>query len=149
MAKSLEYKTKIEPFIRGALAEKHPGHTFAEKPLPLRKRKDGTYAYHKFDAVSEDNSIVASIKSNSWQTSSGKRPAGKIGEIYQSLYFLGLVHARIKLLILTNNETYEGFLRVSDGKIAEDIVIAFYPLSAELQQLATEMKERASQEMSK
>jgi hypothetical protein len=149
MAKTLEYKTKIEPFIREALAENHPGHIFTEKPLPLRKKKDGTYALHKFDAVSEDNSIVASIKSNSWLTSGGKRPSGKIGEIYQSLYFLGLVQAKTKLLILTDNETYEGFLRECDGKIAEDIMVKFYPLSPELQQLATEVKEKASQEMSK
>lgn len=149
MAKTLEYKTKIEPFIREALAETYPEHAFTERSLPLRKKRDGTYAYHKFDAVSEDNSIVASIKSHSWLTSSGKRPAGKIGEIYQSLYSLGLVQARTKLLILTDKETYDGFLRVCDGKIAEDVQIKFYLLPPKLQKLVTEVKERASKEMSK
>lgn len=148
MANTVELKTKIEPFIRVELAKYYPGHTFTEKLLPLLKRKDGTYAVHNFDAVSEDNSIVASIKSHSWLTSGGKRPSGKVGEIYQSLYLLSLVQAHTKLLILTDRETYEGFLRLCDGKIAEDISIRLIPLSPELQLLVNGVKQKASQEMS-
>lgn len=139
----------VERFVREKLQKDYPGHTFAEKSLPLRKKKDGTYAVHRFDAVSEDNSIVASIKSHSWLTSGGKLPSGKIGQIYQSLYFLSLVDAKTKLLILTQREAYQGFLTVSDGKVAEDIEVRLCPLSPELQKLVDNVHHKASQEMSR
>jgi len=149
VAKTVELKTKVEPFIRKELEKSYPGRTFTPKTLALRKKRDGTYAVHEFDAVSEDNSVVASIKSHSWLTSGGKSPAGKIGQIYEALYFLTLVDAKTKLLILTDREAYEGFLRVSDGKIAEGMEIKFCPLSPELQLLVSKVHQKASQEMSR
>jgi hypothetical protein len=147
MAKTTELR-EVELFIRKELAKDYPGHTFTEKALPLRRKRDGTYAVHNFDAVCEDNTIVASIKSHSWLTSGGNLPSGKIGQIYQSLYFLSLVDAKTKLLILTNREAYEGFLRVSDGKVAEGIDIKFYRPSPKLQLRVKKVQQKASQEMS-
>ena len=146
MAKTTELR-KVEVFVRKELEKSYPGHTFLEKALPLRKKRDGTYAVHRFDAVSEDNTIVASIKSHSWLTSGGKSPGGKIGQIYQSLYFLSLVDAKTKLLILTDREAYEGFLVVSNGKVAEGVEIKLCPLPPELQLLVTKVQQKASQEM--
>ena len=146
MAKTTELR-EVERFVRKELERDYPGHTFTEKALPLGKRRDGTYAVHKFDAVSEDNSIVASIKSHSWLTSGGRSPAGKIGQIYESLYFLSLVDAKTKLLVLTDRATNEGFLVKSDGKIAEDVEIKLYPLPSELKELVNKVRQRASQEM--
>jgi hypothetical protein len=148
MAKTTELR-EVELFIRKELAKDYPGHTFTEKALPLRKKRDHTYAVHRFDAVSEDNTIVASIKSHSWLTSGGKSPAGKIGQIYQSLYLLSLIDAKTKLLILTDREAYEGFLIVSDGKVAEDIRIKLCQLSPELELDVRKVHQRASQEMSR
>ena len=91
MADTSKLRYLVEPYIRTELEKVYPEHTFAEKALPLRRKKDGAYAFHNFDAVSEDNNIVASIKSHSWFTSGGKIPSGKIGQIYQSLYFMSLV----------------------------------------------------------
>jgi len=139
---------EVEHFVRKKLEGDYPGHTFSEKTLPLREKRNGNYAVHKFDAVSEDNTIVASIKSHSWLTSGGNLPSGKIGQIYQSLYFLSLVDAKTKLLILTDREAYEGFLRVSDGKVARGIDIKFQRLSAKLQLRVKKMQQKASQEMS-
>lgn len=147
MAKTVELKTRVEPFIRKALGKSYSRHTFTEETLPLRKKRDGTCAFHRFDAVSEDKTIIASIKSHSWLTSGGKLPSGKIAQIYQSLYLLSLVDATTKLLILTDWETYEGFLAVSDGKVADDIQIKFHPLSPKLQQLVKKVRRKASQEM--
>src|SRR4030043_749573 len=134
MAKTTELR-EIEIFVREQLGKDYPDHTFTEKALRLRKKRDGSYAFHKFDAVSEDNSIVASIKSHSWLTSGGNLPSGKIGQIYQSLYLLSLVVAKTKLLILTDKKAYDGFLTVSDGKLAEGVEIKLYPLPPELQLL--------------
>ena len=147
MAETIEIKTKIEPFVRKELEKSYLGHTFTEKALPLRKKRDGTYAVHKFDAVSGDNTIVAGIKSHSWLTSGGNLPSGKIGQIYQSLYFLNLVDAKTKLLIFTDAGTYEGFIAVSDGKVADGIGIKLCSLPQELQLLLNKVRQKASQEM--
>ena len=147
MAKTTEFKTHIEPFVQKKLGKWFSGHVFEEKALQVGKRKDGTNAYHKFDAVSEDGTIIASIKSHSWKTSGDKRPAGKIGAIYQSLYFLSLVKADTKLLILTDEETYKGFLKDSDGKVTKDIRIKFCRLSPQLEKLAVNLHKRARQEI--
>lgn len=147
MAKTTELR-EVELFVRKALEKDYLGHTFTEKTLPLRKKRDGKDAFHKFDAVSEDMTIIASIKSHSWLTSGGNLPVGKIGQIYQSLYFLSLVDAKTKLLILTDREAYEDFLTISDGKVAEGIETKFYPLSPELQLLVNKVHQKASQEMS-
>ena len=146
MAKTTELR-EVELFVREQLGKDYPSHTFTEKPLRLRRKEAGSYAFHKFDAVSEDNTIVASIKSHSWLTSGGNLPSGKIGQIYQSLYFLSLVDANTKLLILTDREAYEGFLTVSDGKVAEGIEIKLCSLSPELQSLTDKMHREASREM--
>ena len=146
MAKTTELR-KVELFVRKELEKSYPGHTFSEKALLLRRKRDGTYAVHKFDAVSEDNTIVASIKSHSWLTTGGNLPSGKIGQIYQSLYFLNLVDAKTRLLILTDAQTYEGFLAVSDGKVADGIDIKLCPLPPELQLLVNKVRQKASQEM--
>lgn len=97
--------------------------------------------------MSEDNTIVASIKSHSWLMSGGNIPSGKIRQIYQSLYFLSLVTAKTKLLVLTNEEAYDGFVGVSDGKVADGIEMKFYPLPSHLQQLVNKVHRKASQEM--
>lgn len=147
MADTTKLKTKIEPFVRKELEKLYPGHTFTEKAVIVGRKKDGSPAFHKFDAVSEDSTIVVSIKSHSWKTSGGKRPAGKIGEIYQALYFLSLAQAKNKLLILTNRGTYDGFARESDGKMPGDVEIRLVTLPPKLQQLVNEVSERASKEI--
>ena len=120
MADTTKLKTTIEPliepFVRTELKKLYPGHTFTEKAVIVGRKKDGSPAFHKFDAVSEDSTVVASIKSHGWKTKGGKRPAGKIGEIYQALYFLSLAQAKSKLLILTNRETYEGLVSAPLGE---------------------------------
>ncbi len=146
MAKTTRLR-EVELFVRKELERHYAGHTFTEKPLPLCKRRDGTSAFHKFDAVSEDNTIVASIKSHSWKTRGGKHPAGKIAGLFQALYFLSLVNAQNKLLILTDKEAYDGFLRVSDGKISNDIEIRLCPLPPELEVMVNKVRQQASEEM--
>ena len=148
MANTKALKTEVECYVRNELEKDFPGHTFAEKAMQLRKKRDGTFAIHKFDAVSEDNSIVANIKSHSWKTSGGKNPAGKIASIFQAIHFLGLVRAETRLLILTDKTTYNAFMVESDGKLPEGIETRLYELPAQLQKLVSEVQRKASEEMS-
>lgn len=149
MANTAKLRYLIEPYVRSELEKIYLGHIFTEKRLPLHKKKNGTYAYHNFDAVSDDNSIIASIKSHSWFTSGGKLPSGKIGQIYQSIYFMNLVTAKTKLMIFTDFETYERFKEYSNGKLDDSIEIKYIKLSEELQRITINIQNEASEEMSR
>ena len=148
MADTTKLKTIVEAFVRDELRKWYPGHTFVDKHLPLHKKRDGTFAYHKFDAVSEDTSIVANIKSSSWTTSAGKSPAGKVGGLFEDIYLLSLAEAKTKLLILTDKESYERFTKTSDGKLAEGVEIRLCVLPPKLQEWVRHIQQAASREMS-
>jgi len=81
---------------------------------------------HNFDLVSEDNHIVAEVKSHQL-TKGGNVPSGKISDTYQACFMLEKVSAKKKLLILTDSRFYEIFRRYSEGKISEEIEIVFLP----------------------
>ena len=147
MANTREIWILVEPYVRKELGKLYPEHSFAEKSLRLGRKRDGSFATHNFDAVSEDGTIVATIKSGGWQTSGGKNPSGKIGQIFQSLYFLGLVDAEVKLLVLTDEEAYQGFSRGTDGKLAKDVQVTFIPLTTDLESTVDRIRQKASQEM--
>jgi hypothetical protein len=55
---------------------------FSMKKLPVGTKLDGTTALHSFDLVSEDNQIVAEVKSHRL-TKSGDNPSGKISDTYR------------------------------------------------------------------
>lgn len=148
MADTRLIKEKVEPFVISWLEVNYPSHTFSKKFLQVGTKQDGSPALHEFDAVSNDENIVAAIKSHSGKTSGGKRPAGKIGMVYQELYFLSLVNAKRKLLILTDKDFHRDFVKESDGKIARDIETILCELPAELRSEVNRIRQIASQEQS-
>jgi hypothetical protein len=148
MAKTVFLKTHVEPFVWEKMKEWYLSHTFKRKKLCVGEKSDGTPARHEFDAVSEKDTIVAEIKTHSWLTSGGNIPSGKTAALFQSLYFLSLVKADTKLLILTDRKTCEYFRKISDGKVADNIEIRYCELSQELQAEVNTVQRQASQEMS-
>lgn len=67
---------------------------------------------HEFDAVSQDGRVVASIKSASGLTAGGRIPAGKIKDSVAELYYLSLVSAPVRRLVLTTPAFFEIFEKV-------------------------------------
>jgi hypothetical protein len=104
-------KTLVEPYVREQL-EKEYGRPFFQRFLPL----PGS-GLHEFDAVSEDRTIVTSIKSNSGLTSGGRRPGGKTLACYAELYYLAQISAPTRLLVLTDPDFFEILERDSRGKL--------------------------------
>jgi len=147
MANTRAIKTYVEPYVRLWLESQFPGHSFNEQAVPLLRKSDGTYAEHRFDAVSEDATIVATIKSSGWWTSGRKRPAGKIGEVYQALYMLSIAQAAEKNLVLTDREFYDRFARVSEGKVASEVRILLCPLPQDIENRVRAVRAAASGEM--
>jgi hypothetical protein len=109
MADTRYLKSIVEDHVRAWLRDKF-GQSFKSVPLPLTGVQ-GIARTHEFDAVSEDESIVCSIQTASWKTSGKKRGSGKVHGAYTELYFLSLIQATQKILILTDPEFFECFTR--------------------------------------
>jgi hypothetical protein len=130
MADTRFLKTKVENHVREWLAEKFR-QTFRSKFLPLCGVQ-GNSKKHEFDAVSEDGSIVCSIKTASWKTSGGKRGSGKVQGAYTELYFLDHVEAAQKFLILTDSQFFECFKRETEGRLANGLALLHCSLPVEI-----------------
>jgi len=142
MANTNELKERIEPYVQVKLFERF-GVPFSKKMLPLA----GCTGEHEFDAVSLDGKIAASIKSSSGRTSGGSNPAGKFHAAFEELYFLNLVRAEKKLLVLTNKDFYYLFKKKSGGRVAPGLELWYCPLTAELEELTRKISADASDEI--
>ncbi|HEY7596017.1 MAG TPA: hypothetical protein VH969_22940 [Actinophytocola sp.] len=86
--------------------------------------------YHEFEAVSDNGRIVASVKT---AAGNGRHPAGTISNCLAALYFLSLVRAHRKILVLTSPEFHAMFMIAMDGKIPHGVEIMHVPLPADVQ----------------
>jgi hypothetical protein len=142
MANTKYLRYAVEPWVRQQL-ERQYGKPFHAKVLPLSPG-----GAHEFDAVSGDGSIVGSIKANSGLTSGGNHPTGKVATVLNEVYFLTLVEAQQRLLVLTNPEFHEIFVRTTRGQIVTDVEILLVPLPPGMQAIVDGVVRVASQEMS-
>jgi hypothetical protein len=130
MADTRILKSKIEECVRNWLEVKF-GQPFHSRFLALSS-VEGKPRTHEFDAVSEDDTIVCSIKTASWKTSGKKRGSGKVQGAYTELYFLDHVQASQKYLVLTDSEFTECFRRETAGRLGVGLSLLHCPLSPEL-----------------
>lgn len=142
MADTKYLRYVVEPWVRSHLEREHR-QPFA--PQVLRLGPGGT---HEFDAVSADGSIVASIKANSGLTSGGKHPTGKVATCLNEVYYLTLVTAHKRLLVLTNPDFFAIFRRTTAGQTADGVDVVLVPLPTEMQAEVDRVTRRASDEMS-
>jgi hypothetical protein len=133
----------VEPWVRDRLSEQY-SQRFA--PRVLRLAPGGA---HEFDAVSDDSRIVASIKANSGLTSGGNYPTGKVATCLNEVYFLTLVDADVRMLVLTNPAFHAIFTQATAGQIAPGIRVELLPLPPDMQRTVDGVTELASREMSR
>ncbi|GAB6876131.1 hypothetical protein [Thermaerobacter litoralis] len=141
MANTLYLKRVVEDVVRQHLAQQF-GVPFKSRVLKLVA--GGT---HEFDAVSDDGRVVASIKSASGKTSGGKKPAGKINAAVAELYYLTLIDAPIRILVLTSEEFFGIMEKHLRGRLAPGISLMYVPLPNDVRQRMTEIQALASQEV--
>ena len=89
-----------------------------------------TGGFHVFDAVASDQSVVAVIRSASGRTANGQDSAAQITDCVAELYYLSLVEAARRLLVLTSPEFHALFGKVMRGKVAPGITVTHLPLPA-------------------
>lgn len=141
MADTTYLKNVVEPFVRDQLASRY-GVPFQSRVLTLV-----TGGTHEFDAVSADGRVVAAIKAHSGKTARGLHPAAKVRDAEAELYYLTLVAAPIRLLVLTNREFYEIMERRLTGRLAPGIAVEHIPLPDDIQKEVTRVQAVASQEV--
>lgn len=141
MANTRYLTTVVEAWVRDQLGERY-GQPFRKDKLALVTGRE-----FEFDAVSADAAIVASIKTSSGTTSGGNFPSGKVNSCIADLWYLNLVDAPKKLLVLTNSQFYEIFMARMRGAIPEDIEIISLPLPPEMQLEVDRVVQTASAEM--
>ena len=137
---------EIEEYIQHKLSEQY-NQQFCEKEIQIGIRKNGEPAKYRFDAVSQNEEIIAGIKSHAGRTVRGKFPRAKVGMCYAEIYFLSRTKAKEKLLILTSKEFYDLFIKDSDGKIPEDTKIEYLELPERLQEKWKKSIEAGRREM--
>jgi hypothetical protein len=123
-------KSIVEDHVRAWLGAKF-GQPFGLQFLELTEVQ-GKARRHEFDAVSQDLTIVCGIKTASWKTSGNKRGSGKVQGAYTDLYFLNLVPAQQKYLVLTDPEFFECFQRETVGRLVMGVGLLHCVLPAEL-----------------
>jgi hypothetical protein len=113
---------EVEDFVRLGLQQLH-GTEFSKRQLSLT-----TGGKHEFDAVSADGRIVASIKATSARTSGGNLPQGKFNNAIAELYYLSLVEAPTRVLVLTNSDFRDLLIRKIPGALAPGISIRVHSI---------------------
>jgi len=142
MADTTYLKRVVEPFIRKQLVNMY-GVSFESKVLTLV-----TGGTHEFDAVSADLKIVGTVKTAGGKTSTGRNPSGKIKDSLAELYFLTLVQASERILILTSPDFYEIMKKVLNGRLAPGLTLKLIELSPEILEEVGKIRAKASAEVS-
>ena len=96
----------VQDWITDEWLPKRYSQTFSEVELALSP--GGVF---NFDAVSEDRQIVANISTSQWKTAPGRHGSGKVHKIRSDIYFLLLTQARLKLVVLTEEDMHGWWLR--------------------------------------
>lgn len=142
MADTTVQRTAVEEHVRARLTEQY-GQSFTSRKLVLRPG-----GIREFNAVSDDGRIVASIKAASGRTAGGKSPSGKIKSALADLYYLTLVDAAERLLVLTSPEFYDIFTSKIAGALGDGLRVECIPLPPDLQEAVDAVVRVASDEVS-
>jgi len=101
----------------------------------VRLRSGGVF---DFDAVSADDTVVATISTSSARTASGKLGVGKMMKLRSDMLFLLLAAPGRPVMILTESDMYEACLKErASGRVPQEIEFFHAPLPDEL---ATRLK---------
>ncbi|HWM05441.1 MAG TPA: hypothetical protein VNP92_24135 [Actinophytocola sp.] len=132
--------TAVEDHVRDMLSAKYQ---VAFRKERLRLQPGGE---HEFDAVSTDRRIVASIKTAS-APPNGKHPSAKVVNAIAELYFLSVVRASKRLLVLTSADFHALFLGAMNRKIAGGIEVVHLPLPTDIEARVAAVQSAASDEI--
>ncbi len=108
---------KIEKYIRDIWLPEKYQQSFKEEELRLLP--GGRF---KYNAVSADGRIVASISTSKATTAGGSEASGKLHKLRSDMLFLIMTPAFKRLIVLTEKDMYERCLReAANGRVLNEI----------------------------
>jgi hypothetical protein len=112
----------------------------------VRLRSGGVF---DFDAVTADQSIVATISTSGATTSSGKNAVGKLMKLRSDMLFLILAAPKRALMILTEKDMYDAMQKErAGGRVPPEIEFYCAPLPTELAERLRSAKVVSAEEVS-
>lgn len=102
--------------------------SFNEKSLIIGRRSNGDEIRHRFDLVSEDEKIVAEVKSSKLGNEKTRKAGYSTTRKWRLLgdcFYLEKCDAKKKILALTDRELFEQFSKEMDG-LLPSIDIEFF-----------------------
>lgn len=136
---------EAEDWVRTRWLPQRFGQSFDKKRLLLVS--GGVF---EFDAVSTDRAIVASISTSGATTARGKNAVGKFMKIRSDMYFLMLVDAPRRVVVLTEADMFEACQKENEaGRIPDCIEFVHAQIPNELRTLLTASRLTASLEVSR
>jgi hypothetical protein len=135
---------EVEDWVRRNWMPTQYGTKFSRERLPIRS--GGVF---DFDAVSEDQSIVATISTSGPKTSGGKHAAGKILKLRADMLFLTMVDAKRRVMVLTEKNMCDQMEKEAlGGRVPKEIEFVCVPLPEELRKRLVAARLKASGESS-
>ena len=101
---------EVEDWVRRNWMPQQFGQNFYRERLSLIS--GGVF---DFDAVSEDHKIVATISTSGSKTATGKHAVGKLHKIRSDMFFLLLVNAERRFVVLTEPDMLELCQKETEG----------------------------------
>jgi hypothetical protein len=140
----MRVQLEVEDWVRTQWMPSAYGQRFRRERVRLSS--EGVF---DFDAVSEDETIVASISTSSSRTSGGRAGVGKIMKLRADMLFLLLAKAERRIMVLTEADMYQACLREREiGRVPKEIEFAHAVIPESLQVKLLASRSIASQEVS-
>ena len=134
---------EVEDWVRKNWLPQQFGATFRRERLQLTS--GGVF---DFDAVSPDNSTVATISTSAGVTSGGKHPTGKLMKIRSDILFLLLADATRRIIVLTDPQMYQLCMREKDGgRVPSAVEFALAQIPEQLEGKLRKAQSAASREV--
>ena len=134
----------VEDWVRRVWMPERYGQRFSRERISLTS--GGVF---DFDAVSADGNIVANISTSGSKTASGKHAVGKMLKVRSDIYFLLLAAAERELVLLTELDMYEQWLKEAEkGRVPECIEFVHVKIPSELNLRLQSSRRKASREVS-
>ena len=135
---------KVEDWVRREWMPEQYGRKFSRERVALTS--GGVF---DFDAVSHDGTVVANISTSGSKTRTGNHAVGKMLKVRSDVYFLLLAKADRKLVLLTELDMHEQWLREADrGRVPDSIEFVHVKLPETLDAELRTARGRASAEVS-
>jgi hypothetical protein len=134
---------EVEDWVRKEWMPTQFGQRFRRERVPLIS--GGVF---DFDAVSDDDKIVAAISTSGATTASGKLAVGKLLKIRSDMLFLVLARAERKLIVLTEEDMVELCLKEREGgRVPTEIEFMHAEIPSSLRAKLTKARASASDEV--